>query len=69
MRRVSKSGSSSPPSFTSPRDTGQTAKEVLKTTLKLAEKALDGLPIPSANGVLGTLLELIAGLEVSYHHI
>ena len=40
------------------------AKDVLKTTLRIAEKALDGLPIPGARGTIGVLLEIISGLEV-----
>jgi len=41
-----------------------TAKEALKTTLGLTERALDGLPIPGVKGAVGGLLDLIRGLEV-----
>ena len=55
----------SPSSQTPASEAGQTAKEVIKTTLKIAEKALDGLPIPGVKGAIGALLEVITGLEVS----
>ena len=54
----------SPSSHASRSEAGQTAREVLKTTLKLAEKALDGVPIPGAKAAVGSLLEVIGGLEV-----
>ena len=44
---------------------GQTAQEVLKTALIVAEKVLDGLPIPGAKGAIGIVLEIISGIEVS----
>jgi len=51
-------------SHMSKRDSSQIAKEALKPTLKIAEKALDGIPIPGAKAAVGTLLEVITGLEV-----
>ena len=55
----------SPSLGTSSSNVGQTAKEIIKTTLKIAEKALDGFPIPGAKGTIGVLLEIISGVEVS----
>ena len=52
-------------SHASKSEAGQTAQEVLKTTLRLAEKALDDVPITGAKGAIGSLLEVVAGLEVS----
>ena len=57
---------SSPTSGASPSNAGQTAKGVLKTTLQIAEKALDGLLIPAAKGTIGVLLEVITRLEVRF---
>jgi len=43
----------------------ETAKGSLKLTLAIVEEALDGLPIPSAKGAVGGLLEVIKRAEVS----
>jgi len=64
LRNLVLSQPGSPSSHTSRGEAGQTAQEVLKTTLKLAEKLLDGIPIPGAKGAIGGLLEVIGGLEV-----
>jgi hypothetical protein len=42
----------------------RTAAEGLKLALNLAEKALDGLPIPGAKGAFGIVLKLIEDAEV-----
>ena len=42
----------------------RTAAEGLKLALTLAEKALDGLPIPGAKGTIGGVLRLIEQAEV-----
>lgn len=42
----------------------RTAGESLKLALTLAEKALDGLPIPGAKGAIGGVLKLIENAEV-----
>ena len=64
LRNFVSSRPASPSSHASKTEAGQTAREVLKTTLKLAEKALDGVPIPGAKAAIGSLLEVIGGLEV-----
>ena len=68
MQSFIRSRSNSPSSPASPSQISQVTKEVLKTTLKVAEKVLDGVPIPGAKGVIGVLLEVISGLEVGRQH-
>ena len=60
---LSRSGSHAPRS-----EAVQSAQEILRSTLKFTEKALNGSPIPSAKGIIGTLLKVIVGLEVSSLH-
>jgi len=43
---------------------GATAKNVVKGTLVLLEKALDGIPIPGVKGAVGGILEIVKILEV-----
>lgn len=40
------------------------SKGALTTSLAVAEKALDGVPLPGAKAAVGALLEIIRGLEV-----
>ena len=52
-----------------PRATGRddlldTAKALLVEALKMAEKLLDGFPIPAAKGTIGAVLHFIAEAEV-----
>ena len=41
-----------------------TAKALLVEALKMAEKLLDGVPIPAAKGAIGAVLHIIAEAEV-----
>jgi len=41
-----------------------TAKALLVEALKVAEKLLDGFPIPAAKGTIGAVLHIIAEAEV-----
>ena len=55
--------------FPFPRATGRndllhTAKALLVEALKMAEKLLDGVPIPGAKGTIGAVLHIIAEAEV-----
>ena len=43
---------------------GQVTNEVLKTTIKVAKKALSGVPIPGVKGAFGAVLEVLTGLAV-----
>ena len=52
-----------------PRATGRndllhTAKALLVEALRMAEKLLDGFPIPGAKGTIGAVLHIIAEAEV-----
>ena len=66
--------------FPFPRTTGRddllnTAKALLVEALKMAEKLLDGFPIPAAKGTIGAVLHFIAeaevctGMKLSYFRI
>jgi hypothetical protein len=46
-------------------DARSLAKSALTLTLELAEKALDGLPIPGAKGTIGAVLRVMKNVEVS----
>jgi len=63
LRNSIRARSASPSSHTPPGIAGQ----VLKTTVKAAEKALDGVAIPGVKSTVGALLELINALEVCTH--
>ena len=53
-------------SFVSPLEpTSNTIRSSFKSSLILVEQALASLPIPEAEGVIGDLLDVIKGLEVS----
>ncbi|KAJ7507233.1 WD40-repeat-containing domain protein [Mycena galericulata] len=49
--------------FRALKPTARTAAEGLKLALNLAEKALDGFPIPGAKGTIGIVLKLIEDAE------
>ncbi|PBK63484.1 WD40 repeat-like protein [Armillaria solidipes] len=51
------------PSRSIPSPNSRTAKESLKLALTMAEKALDGLPIPGAKGTVSGILKLIENAE------
>ncbi|PBK77602.1 WD40 repeat-like protein [Armillaria solidipes] len=51
------------PSLSIPSPNTRTTKEGLKLALTLAEKALDGLPIPGVKGTVGGVLKLIENAE------
>jgi len=47
-------------------DASGIAKDTLKSVLTLAEKVLDGFPIPVAKGSIGAILEIIRAFEVGW---
>ena len=52
------------PCATGRDDLLDTAKALLVETLKMAEKLLEGFPIPAAKGTIGVVLHFIAEAEV-----
>ena len=52
------------PRTTERNDLLDTAKALLVEALKMAEKLLDGFPIPAAKGTIGAVLHFIAEAEV-----
>ena len=52
------------PCATGRDDLLDTAKALLVGALKMAEKLLNGFPIPAAKGTIGAVLHIIAEVEV-----
>ena len=52
------------PCATGRDDQLDTAKALLVGALKMAEKLLDGFPVPAAKGTIGAVLHIIAEAEV-----